>query len=315
MVQNAPFCACPQFGAQKCYYMLMKQQTRAYLRALTAVLLWSTVASAFKLTLRRLDYLEMLLYSSGVSTAALFAVLLGRKKLTLLRASTARDLFRSALLGALNPFVYYIVLFKAYSLLPAQQAQPLNYTWPVTLTLLSIPLLGQRIGLRSIAAVLVSFAGVVVISTRGDLRSFTLTSPLGVGLAVGSSVIWALYWIYSLRDGRDETVKLFLSFLFGFAFILVTMLARSGLRPPPLDGLAGAVYVGLFEMGLTFLLWLAALRLSRTTAQVSILIYLSPFISLVLIRFLVGERILASTVVGLVFIVAGILIQKVRSPS
>jgi drug/metabolite transporter (DMT)-like permease len=295
--------------------MLMKQQTRAYLLALTAVLLWSTVASAFKLTLRRLDYLEMLLYSSGVSTAALFAVLLGRKKLTLLRASTARDLFRSALLGALNPFVYYIVLFKAYSLLPAQQAQPLNYTWPVTLTLLSIPLLGQRIGLRSIAAVLVSFAGVVVISTRGDLRSFTLTSPLGVGLAVGSSVIWALYWIYSLRDGRDETVKLFLSFLFGFAFILVTMLARSGLRPPPLDGLAGAVYVGLFEMGLTFLLWLAALRLSRTTAQVSILIYLSPFISLVLIRFLVGERILASTVVGLVFIVAGILIQKVRSPS
>jgi drug/metabolite transporter (DMT)-like permease len=255
----------------------------------------------------------MLLYSSGVSTAALFAVLLGRKKLTLLRASTARDLFRSALLGALNPFVYYIVLFKAYSLLPAQQAQPLNYTWPVTLTLLSIPLLGQRIGLRSIAAVLVSFAGVVVISTRGDPRSFTLTSPLGVGLAVGSSVIWALYWIYSLRDGRDETVKLFLSFLFGFAFILVTMLARSGLRPPPLDGLAGAVYVGLFEMGLTFLLWLAALRLSRTTAQVSILIYLSPFISLVLIRFLVGERILASTVVGLVFIVAGILLQRLGS--
>jgi len=290
----------------------MRQQTRAYLLALTAVLLWSTVASAFKLTLRHLDYLEMLLYSSGVSAAALFAVLLGQKKLKLLRASTPRDLVHSALLGALNPFVYYIVLFKAYALLPAQQAQPLNYTWPVTLTLLSIPLLGQKIRLRSVAAVIVSFAGVVIISTRGDLRTFTLTNPLGVGLAVGSSVIWALYWIYSLKDKRDETVKLFLNFLFGFAFILVTMLVRSGLRPPPLYGLLGALYVGLFEMGVTFVLWLAALRLSRTTAQVSILIYLSPFLSLVLIRFLVGERILLSTVVGLLFIVAGILVQKVR---
>jgi len=290
----------------------MRQQTRATLLALTAVLMWSTVASAFKLTLRRLDYLEMLLFSSCVSTVVLYLVLLGQKKQSLLRASTPRDLLRSALLGALNPFVYYIVLFKAYSLLPAQQAQPLNYTWPITLTLLSIPLLGQRIRLRSIAGVLVSFAGVVFISTRGDLRGFTLTSPLGVGLAVGSSVIWALYWIYSLKDKRDETVKLFLNFLFGFAFILITVLVRSGLRPPPLYGLAGAVYIGLFEMGLTFVLWLAALRLSRTTAQVSILIYLSPFISLVLIRFLVGEKILLSTVVGLVFIVAGILIQKVR---
>ena len=33
--------------------------------------------------------------------------------------------------GFLNPFLYYIILFKAYSLLPAQEALSLNYTWPL----------------------------------------------------------------------------------------------------------------------------------------------------------------------------------------
>jgi drug/metabolite transporter (DMT)-like permease len=82
------------------------------------------------------------------------------------------------------------------------------------------------------------------------------------------------------------------------------------LAVPSLPGFFGAVYVGVFEMGITFVLWLKALRLSRTTAQVSNLIYLTPFFALVFINLFVGERILASTVIGLAFIVSGILLQK-----
>jgi drug/metabolite transporter (DMT)-like permease len=55
---------------------------------------------------------------------------------------------------------------------------------------------------------------------------------------------------------------------------------------------------------------MSALRLSRTTAQVSNLIYLAPFLSLFIIHFLVGETIYASTLVGLGFILAGTLVQK-----
>jgi drug/metabolite transporter (DMT)-like permease len=80
-------------------------------------------------------------------------------------------------------------------------------------------------------------------------------------------------------------------------------------------GIAGAVYVGLFEMGITFVLWLKALKLSRTTAQVSNLIYMSPFVSLVLIHFVVGERILLTTLIGLIFIITGIVIQQYSLPS
>ncbi len=283
---------------------------RAWLYALSAVLLWSTVASIFKLTLRHVDFVHLLLISSWTAFLALALVLAAQGKASLLRRLTGRELLHSAGLGALNPYLYYLVLFKAYSLIPAQEALALNYTWPVVLVLLSVPLLGQRIGLGSVAAILVSFFGVVLIATRGDLSNLGVSHPLGASLALGSSLIWALFWIFNLRDRRDPVLKLFLSFGFGSLFILATVLLGEGIRIPAWPGLLGGVYSGLFEMGLTFLLWLKALELARTTARVSNLVFLSPFLSLVLIRVLVGEAILPSTLAGLVLIVCGILLQQ-----
>ena len=217
---------------------------------------------------------------------------------------------RSIGLGILNPFLYYIVLFKAYSVLPAQQAMTLNYTWPIMLVLLSIPLLRQRITYKRIVAICISFVGVWMIATQGNILRFRFTNPVGVGLALGSALIWALFWIYNVRDERDDVVKLFLNFGFGFVFILVVNLIFSDVTVPNTMGFIGATYVGLFEMGVTFVIWLKALKLSQTTAQVSNLIYMVPFLSLVVIHFVVGERISLYTVGGLTLIITGIIIQQ-----
>jgi drug/metabolite transporter (DMT)-like permease len=291
----------------------MTNQKKAYLFALVSILFWSTVASAFKISLRYLDFLQLLLYSSFTSVFVLFIILVVQKKVYLLKESSPKHYLHSAILGCLNPFIYYIVLFKAYSLLPAQEAQPLNYTWPIMLSLLSIPLLKQKIRFINILAILISFTGVFIISTEGSILQFHLTNPLGVFLALGSSVIWALFWIYNVRDQRDDVVKLFLSFSFGFIFILVSIVLFSEFVVIPVQGLLGAIYVGIFEMGLVFILWLKALKYSHTTAQVSHLIYLSPFLSLFFIYFIVGEIILRSTIIGLLFIVGGILIQQYKN--
>jgi len=210
----------------------------------------------------------------------------------------------------LNPAVYYLVLFKAYDLLPAQEAQPLNYTWALTLSLLSIPLLKQRLSLWEIAALILGYAGVFVISTHGDFTAFRLSNPLGVALALGSAFIWALYWIYNTKDPRDPVVCLFLSFAFGLPWTFVICLFFSSLHLSTIQGLLGTAYVGCFEMSVTFVLWLLALRSSVSTARVSMLIFISPFFSLVFIRFFVGERILPSTIVGLGLLVAGLLLQR-----
>jgi drug/metabolite transporter (DMT)-like permease len=288
----------------------MEKQIRAYLFASFAVLFWATSASAFKISLRYVDVFSLLFYASVTSMGALFIYILLSNRLILLKRFSGKDYLYSALLGFLNPFLYYAVLFKAYSILPAQEAQPLNFIWPITLVLLSIPLLKQKIKSKDIIATFISFAGVFVISTRGDIFEFRFTNTLGVSLATGSSIIWALFWIYNVRDKRDEVVRLFLNFTFGSVLTLLLMLLFSNSKIPNLYGILAAVYVGLFEMGITFLLWLKALRLSKTTAHVTNLIYLVPFLSLVLIHFTLGEAILPSTLVGLFFIVGGIILQR-----
>ncbi|MFO7737065.1 MAG: DMT family transporter [Desulfatiglandaceae bacterium] len=288
----------------------MHNQKKAYLYGLLTVFFWSTVASAFKLSLKYLDYLQLLLYSSTVSILVLTGVLLLQGKGRRLFSCSGRAYLRSLMLGFLNPFLYYTVLFKAYDLLPAQEAQPLNYTWAITLTLLSIPLLNQRIGVKDIVAVFVSYSGVLVISTHGHLLSFRFSNPVGAALALGSTVIWALYWIYNTKDDRDPVVGLLLNFVFGLPWVVAACLVFSTLWISNIRGLLGAVYVGIFEMGITFVLWLSALKLSENTAKVGNLIFMSPFLSLVFIHYLVGEEILPSTFVGLMLIVAGLIIQQ-----
>ena len=93
---------------------------------------------------------------------------------------SVREYLFSAALGFLNPFFYYLVLFKAYSLLPAQVAQPINMTWPILLTIISIPLLGQKITLKSIAALVISFSGVILISSQGGGQAFNRVQLPGI---------------------------------------------------------------------------------------------------------------------------------------
>ena len=286
----------------------MKPQNQAYVYAILSVLLWSTAASAFKITLRYLTTIQLLFFSSLTAAMASFIILLFQRKLKLLASFSAGDYLHSAVLGMLNPFIYYVILFKAYKLLPAQEAQPLNFIWPIMIVILSIPLLKQKISIKSIGAIFISFWGVIVISTKGNLLNLKFENPYGVILALSSAVVWALFFIYNIRDKRDEIAKLFLSFSFGFLFTLLLFLKAPLL--PNLKGLAGAIYIGLFEMGITFIFWLKALKLSRTTVQVNNLIYLTPFLSLIFINFVIRERIVFPTIIGLMLIVTGIVFQE-----
>ena len=288
----------------------MTDSKKALAYGLAAVAIWSTVASSFKIALRDLAPLQLLLCACAVSIAALAAILFFQGKLGEIGRMGRRETVRCALLGLLNPFVYYTILFKAYALLPAQEAQPINYTWAVTLSLLSVPLLGQKLSLKALAAILLSYFGVVVISTHGDLLGMRFSSLTGVGLALGSTVIWALYWIFNTRSRANPMAGLLLSFLTGFPFILAATLLFSELPPLSPGPLLAAAYVGLFEMGITFALWLSAMKYAARpdgggTARVANLIFLSPFLSLIFIHFLVGETIHPATVAGLAFIIAG----------
>lgn len=282
-----------------------RSETQATLLALAAVALWSTVATGFKLGLNVMTPLQMLLVGSVISTA-LFVVVAAR---TLPRLTLA-DWRLAALLGLINPGVYYLVLFEAYNRLPAQIAQPLNYTWAITLALLAVPILGQTLTRRAVVGMLISYAGVVLLVSRPGASAVAELDALGVILALLSTLLWALYWLINTRSRAPATAMMAASFLIGTTTLLALAALTGDWPTASWDTLRYGAWVGLIEMGITFLLWQQALKRTRQSGRIAQLIFISPFLSLLMINSVLGEAVHWSAMAALVLIVAGLVLAN-----
>ena len=283
---------------------------RAVKLGLGAVMLWSTVATAFSLSLQYLTPLQLVTLATFFSWCFFAIRLSAPERWSALRVTSAKARATGLLVGWLNPGLYYLVLFAAYDRLPAQEAMAINYSWGITLALLAAPLLRQRLSSGALLAACISYSGIVVIATRGAPLSLDFAQPLGVGLALLSTLLWSLYWVINTRLSLDPEVNLFLNFS-GALPLLLALLWWSGTPFPALwQGWAGGLYVGLFEMGLAFVLWMGAMRATNSTLRISSLIFLSPPLSLVLIWVIAGEPVKATTLIGLMLILFGLWLQR-----
>lgn len=287
----------------------MSPDRQAILYGLGAVALWSTVATAFKLALAWMSPLELMWLAALVSWALMGALVIKQGNIsTALRTGWKT----AAWAGLMNPVAYYLVLFAAYDRLPGQEAMALNYTWALAMALLAVPLLGHRLTRTDVTAGLVAYAGVWVIATRGDVFNVNFADPLGVVFALASTLLWALYWLLNARDKRPLLVGQWQNFSVGLPVLTLLLLLGPGFQWHGWPAFGAGVYVGLFEMGVAFILWQLAVHKVSRTAKVSNLIFLSPPVSLMLLFWVVGEPVLPSTLIGLALILLGLGLQQVQ---
>lgn len=288
----------------------MNNNTKSIMLASIAVLSWSTVATAFKIALRTLSVFDMLLVST-VTAMAIFALMMTIEKKWGRLWHLSRDVLFGALgLGVLNPVLYYLVLFRAYDMLPAQVAQPVNYAWPIVLLILLAVFNHEPIPGRKYIGMAISVSGVACISLGGGGLEGGV-SVSGVLMALFSAVIWASYWMLNnkIAGKVDTTVSLFLGFFAG-SFVLLLAGCVVGVQVDSIEGLMSGIYIGSFEMGIPFLTFGMALRITKNPALINQMCYLSPFLSLFLIAIVLGESIATATYVGLVLIVGGLVYNQ-----
>ncbi len=288
----------------------MNNNTKAVVLGGVAVASWATVATAFKIALMHLSVFNMLLVAT-VTAMLVYACMMTIEGKWKTLTSMPRDVVvKTALLGIVNPVAYYLVLFRAYDLLPAQMAQPLNYAWPIFLLVLLAVFNHERIPGRKYIGMLISVSGVVCISLGGGGVEGRV-SVFGIFLALFSAVFWAAYWMLNNRlNGKvDATVALFLEFFMG-SIVLGVSGCFVGFEINSLEGLLSGIYIGLFEMGIPFLTFGMALRMTNNPALINQMCYLSPFLSLFLIALVLGETIAPATYVGLALIVAGLVYNQ-----
>ncbi|MGR0277891.1 DMT family transporter [Marinomonas dokdonensis] len=288
----------------------LSNNAKAMIFGLGAVLLWSTVATAFSISLQHLSPAQLLVIASAVSLIFLLALVTLQGDFASLREEAKKTWRSSLFFGAINPFLYYLVLLQAYDMLPAQEAQAINYTWAIVLSFMAVPILKQRLKGTDYIAAFACYFGVLYIATRGAISDLEFSNLPGVAFALFSTLIWASYWLFNTKDTRPSLIGITLNFAFALPLILIYAAFTGEFSHWNTQGLWSAVYIGLFEMGLSFVLWNQALKLTDKASRVANLIFLSPLLSIVWLSQIADEPILASTLIGLGCILIGLFIQN-----
>lgn len=283
----------------------------AYFNLVLCVLLWAFIPIATKKILVELDNLQTLLYSTLLSTLVLGILLLFQKKIKDLKKYNLRDYLAMLFLGFLGNYLYYVFVYGAFSKTTASEGFILVYTWPIMVLLLSFIILKDKVTIQKIAGILISFFGIIVITTKGDITSFNLTNLQGSILALCGALVFALFSVLGKKFSFDKTISVFIYFLSALIFIVPTVLVFSKITIPSFEVWLWIIFNGVLINGVSYIFWFKALE-DGETHIISNLLYFTPFISLIYISIFLDEQILISAVIGLIVIVGGVLSQYLK---
>ena len=257
-----------------------------------------------------LNNLQMLFYSTVFSCLVMGSIVLFEKKTRVLTAYSIPDCVKIGVSGFLGTYLYYVLLYGALALTSASEGFILAYTWPMLVIILALPLLKEKLTIKKLYSIFISFLGIVVIVTHGRIFTLSFTSLQGDALALGGAAVFALFSVLGKKYQYDQVTSVFIYFVTALVFIIPTLFIFSSLKMPSFHVWLWLLLNGFVVNGISYIFWFKALEYGDTSV-ISNALYLTPFLSLVYIALFLGEQILLSSVVGLVIIVVGIILQSV----
>lgn len=289
----------------------MSKNKLVYIYVALAILLWASTPVVGKLLVQKITNIQLIFYSFIFSVLSLFLIVLTQGKLKILQSYSKKDYLKMAGAGFIGVYLYYIFFFGALMCAPAQEAFIVNYLWPVMVVIFGILILKEKISFLKILGIILGFIGVYVVIVRGSLLNFSFTNIKADLLAILGAVSYGLFSILGKKYNYERLTSMLIYYFFGFIFVLITILLFSYIPKISLTQLLGTLWLGVVTGALAFVFWFKSLEYGNT-AKMANLVFLTPFLSLVYICVLLGERILLASFIGLIIVVSGILIQSLR---
>jgi drug/metabolite transporter (DMT)-like permease len=231
----------------------------AIICVLSASATFTVGAAVVKALTADFPILEIVAFRSAIAFLALLPVLWRHGGLTAL--ATRRPL--GHVLRTLCGFVGTVTAVYGYAVLPLATVTALGFAMPLFLTILSVPLLGERVGRRRGSAVLVGLGGVLLMLR--PWQSGGALPPVAVAIVLAGVVTWALSMISIRRMGEagERNVTIVAWYSLGTA-----ALAAIGAVPhwiaPSIPQLAALAAAGLLT-GVAQLLMTEGYRSGETT--------------------------------------------------
>ena len=280
-----------------------------YIEAMFAVIVWGASFIATKIALREISPVTAvwLRFSMGVIILGLAVAL--RNQLSLLRRS---EWAYFALLGFLGVTLHQWLQSNGLQTSEAGTTAWIVSMTPVFMAVLGWIILKEKLGWIKIAGILLAFIGVLIVVSKGDIRSISIGKfgAPGDKLILISALNWAVFSALSRRGLKTHpaTLMMFYVMSFGWLFISILFFARqniSEIGKLTINGWFGITFLGVFCSGLAYIAWYDALQ-ALTTAQTGVFLYIEPLITVVVAFFILGEAITSALLIGGAVIILGV---------
>ena len=281
---------------------------KEYICAIISVLLWSTTATVSKLLLASLDSMQILLLSSLFSFIFLLIINCINGSIKEIKKYKTKDYLIIFALGVIGIFLYDLFFYLGINAMQASQAFIINYLWPIMTVLFACIILKEKFTIRKIIAIIISFIGVIIVSSNGNLLSIEKSSLMGTIYCLLAALLYGLFSALNKKQNYNKYTSMMLFYFNSTIISLIYVIATKRFFVPELSQTLGLLWIGIFTSAVAYTSWALALA-KGDTARISNIAYLTPFISLVWTGIVLKEKISFYSVLGLVIIVLGIFIQ------
>lgn len=283
----------------------MKTRTfdNPYVLMVILLILWGSLAAVSKLVLQKLDSFQVQFYIFGIAVLIMTPLLFINGKVREFKSITGKE-YVKLFLFAVPSFLYFFLYTMSLKRIPAVEASMINYLFPIMIVLFSIPINNEKFDRFKLLSLVLGFVGMVIIVTGGHVGNIRISDITGDLLALGAAISWGIFSNLGKRNKSDAQVSNYIYTVVTFLLSALSVLLFSRFTVPTTASFAGLLTLALSNVVLAYYIWFRVLK-SAPTLLAANLSFFAPFVTLLFIVLLLGERITLVQVLGLLAILAG----------
>jgi len=277
-------------------------------KPLTSITLWGASFVATKSLLDTLSPLGIIYIRLILGIIAALVIALFRKRNFSLKKKDIKGIFILALISITHLWIQVTGL---------QYTSASNTGWiigiiPVIMAIMGFLIYKERMTVIQFIGAIISFSGLLILISKGDLSSINFISNYGDLLVFGSAFTWSIYSFYGKKVTLDYPPSLTILYLFITMFVLLSPVTISSVFISKLSILSfidwsALLFLGFLCSGLAYVLWAEAMN-ELPANRVGAFLYLEPFVTVFTAWLLLNEEITLLMMVSGIFIVIGVII-------
>lgn len=279
-----------------------------YWKPLLAVIVWGFSFVVTKYALDEIKPVTIIFLRQLLGISFLAAIALKQKKSF---AIGRKDFFRVLLLGFITSIHLWIQVTGLQYTSASNTGWIIGFT-PVFMIILGSLFFKEKMALQQFAGILISFTGLLLLVSKGDITKIDLIQNKGDLLIIASSFTWAVYSITSKKATLHFSTLMTTLYLFIVMAVFTApfTLNRHDINAVinlSLNGWLSILFLGILCSGVGYYLWAQTLN-EMTAARAGAFLYLEPFVTFFSAAVLLSEHVTIVTFLSGIIIIAGVIL-------